>query len=303
MSLETAILETLAYSDIFDYPLKIDELHRYLVVPASKDRILQCAASFDRVASCEGYYFLAGRAEVVDLRKIRASASQKIYERAVFYGRILGSLPFVRMVALTGSLTVMNLSKGADMDYMLVTQPGRLWTARAFAVTFGRLMRPFGHRICVNLLVSENALSWPVHDLYSAREMCQMIPITGMDVYRRLRKVNSWTESILPNSGFTAPNLVQIPPDNTRNQPQPLLESPPGRKIGEQFEGGLRKLQMWRLARRFGVGSETNFTADVCQANFHNHRQWADKYFHARLVSLGLAEGADELSKAFAAVG
>src|SRR3990172_5856176 len=253
--LSRAVLYTVAYADIFDYPLTALEIHRYLTgVSIPLDALIRTLDE-DRLLTRTGDYFtLPGRAEIVSIRIQREARSRKLMPRAIQYGRILGGLPYIRMVALTGSLAVLNLSQGADMDYMLVTQPGRLWTARAFAVTFGRLMRPFGHRICVNLLVSENALSWPVHDLYSAREMCQMIPITGMDVYRRLRKVNSWTESILPNSGFTAPNLVQIPPDNTRNQPQPLLESPLGRKIGEQFEGGLRKLQMWRLARRFGVG-------------------------------------------------
>ncbi|MBI2331068.1 MAG: hypothetical protein HYU84_02650, partial [Chloroflexi bacterium] len=41
-SLERAILETLAYSDVFDYPLTLDELHRYLTYPAAKDELLNC---------------------------------------------------------------------------------------------------------------------------------------------------------------------------------------------------------------------------------------------------------------------
>src|SRR5688572_2889172 len=56
MSLENAILETLAYSDIFDYPLNFDELHRYLVVPASREHVLQSVNHMDKVGSREGYY-------------------------------------------------------------------------------------------------------------------------------------------------------------------------------------------------------------------------------------------------------
>lgn len=295
MSLENAILETLAYSDIFDYPLTLDELHRYLVAPAERDDVLRCAAQMNKVEFHEGYYFLSGRREIVHVRKLREAASRQVYKQAIFYGQILGSLPFVRMVALTGSLAVMNLSNGADIDYMLVTQAGRLWTARGFAVIFGRTMRPFGHTICVNLLVSESALTWPQHDLYPAREICQMIPITGMNVYQQLRNANSWTETILPNSGISAPKLLAGTLRDQPNQIQHLLEMPLNGKRGDRLEDWTRRYQMRRTARRFGNGSETNFTEDVCQANFHNHHKLTDEFFKARLVSLGLVKHAREM--------
>ena len=152
--LEHAILETLAYSDIFEFPLRLEEVHRYLPVRAAMDEVRKGLSRAKQVDSRDGYYFLAGHEEYVEMRARRADASLPAFNWALRYGRILGSMPFVRMVGMTGSLAMMNLSEGADMDYMLVTKPGRLWTARAFAVSFGRLMRPFRHRICVNLLVS-----------------------------------------------------------------------------------------------------------------------------------------------------
>ncbi len=179
MSLENAILQTLAYSDIFDYPLTIDELHRFLGAPSSMDDVEQCAAMMKDISFKDGYYFLAGRDEIVELRQSREAVSRKVFERAMFYGRILGALPFVRMVALTGSLAMLNLSKNPDMDFMLVAKHGRVWTARAFAILLGKIARLFGDTICPNLIISERALEWPLHDLYSARELCQMIPITG----------------------------------------------------------------------------------------------------------------------------
>ena len=58
MSFEIAILETLAYSDIFDYPLTADELHRFLGVSASRQDIESCAAGMKAVSLKDGYYFL-----------------------------------------------------------------------------------------------------------------------------------------------------------------------------------------------------------------------------------------------------
>src|SRR5574341_558430 len=64
-------------------------------------------------------------------------------------------------------VAVMNVSNPADFDYMLIAAPGRVWTARAFALAFNRLTRLRGDTLCPNLILSETALEWPVHDLYS----------------------------------------------------------------------------------------------------------------------------------------
>ena len=156
--LERAILETLAYSDVFDYPLTLDELHRFLTLPATVPEIQKSIIDMDDVAFANGFYFLAGRSEIVDIRNQREENSRKAFRRAMFYGRILGRLPFIRMVALTGSLAMLNLSKNRDMDYMLIAKPGRVWTARAFALLFARVTRLCGDVLCPKVIISENAL-------------------------------------------------------------------------------------------------------------------------------------------------
>src|SRR3989304_1672546 len=286
--LSRAVLYTVAYADIFDHPLTALEIHRYLTgVSIPLDALIRVLEE-DRLLTRTGDYFtLPGRAEIVSIRIQREARSRKLMPRAIQYGRILGGLPYVRMVALTGSLAVLNLSQGADMDYMLVTQPGRLWTARAFSGTFGRVMRPFGHTICVNLLVSEDALFWPQHDLYSAREICQMIPITGVNVYRRMRSANMWTESILPNSTLSAPDLVQPPAYRKTNRIQSVLETPLQGGGGARLEQWAMRFQSHRMEQRSGAGDETVFSADICQANFHHHRRGTREMFQQRLKNLG----------------
>jgi len=286
-TLQQAVLETLAYSDVFDYPLTFDELHRYLIASAPRADLAACLSDMSLVSTENGFYFLADRRETVRTRMNREQASRAAFQRACRYGAILGSLPFVRMVTLTGSLAMLNLSRDADMDYMLVTQRGRLWLARAFAVLFGRLMRVFGDRICVNLLVSESALEWHPRDLYSAREMCQMIPLAGMDVYQCLRSANAWTKSFLPNAD-SAPAL------NPKTRPtsvfQKWLEIPLAGKFGDALEGWAMRLQLKKIIRTYGTGSEANFSAELCQGNFHDHRRGTENSFNERLALLSEGE-------------
>ena len=288
MSLENAILKTLAYSDIFEYPLTAEELHRFLVVSAERYDVEQCATKMKNIFLKDGYYYLTGRSEIVEFRKNREAASLKVFKRAMFYGRILGGLPFVRMVALTGSLAMLNLSKNPDMDYMLVAKTGRLWTARAFAIVLGKIARLFGDTICPNLIVSEFALEWPLHDLYSAHELCQMIPIAGTDFYQRLFAANSWVKLFLPNMHPKTSGVFPLRGRCKTSEVWRVAELPLQGMLGNKFESWEMTRKIKKFSDQPGFGAETVFTADVCQGNFHHHRKSTRDIYQERLSTLGI---------------
>lgn len=280
--LEKAILETLAYSDVFDYPLTLDELHRFLTFPATVDELQECMVDMKNISFARGYYFLAGRGEIVDIRKQREENSRNAFRRAMFYGRILGRLPFIRMVALTGSLAMLNLSRNRDMDYMLIAKPGRVWTARAFALLLARITRLFGDVICPNVIVSENALEWWERNLYTAREFAQMIPISGEEMFCRLRVVNKWVKDVLPNHVI----LNEAKNSFETNVVQHSIEFFLNNRLGDLFESWEMNRKIVRFQKQTGYGAETNFSADVCQGNFDHHGSWTLNAYKERLESL-----------------
>jgi hypothetical protein len=302
--LSEAVLQTLVYSDVFDFPLSSHEVHRYLTERiASHEEVVQALTMDSRFVKTGEYFTLVGRENIVNIRKQREIMSHNLMPYALSYGRILGSLPFARMVALTGSLAVMNISKNADFDYLLVTVPGRVWTARAFALLFNRFTRLFGNSICPNLIVSESALEWPLHDLYSARELCQMIPITGMDVYHRMMEANGWVKEFLPNA---TPSL-RATRSLTKQSPSPFLELLCSSlrsllamtewilrgKFGDRFERWEMDRKVARFSKQEGFGEETVFTADVCQGNFHHHRKWTREVYENKLLALAAVPGGE----------
>lgn len=310
--LRRAVLEALAYSDIFEFPLRLEEILRFLPLRASLEEVADIVADLGvEIETQGGYYFLARRGQIVDLRRERELRSRSLLPLALKYGRILGSLPFIRMVALTGSLAVMNVSKDVDFDYMLVTQQGRLWTARAFALLLNRMTKKLGHTLCPNLIVSEAALEWPLHDLYSARELYQMIPISGMDVYQRLIRANAWAKEFLPNcssdfakhhGGVSLEENATAPPGTARQGRcvltegvrkvgttfQSLLELSLRGKFGDRFERWEMTRKIARFSKQEGFGEETTFNAEICQGNFHHHRQWTREALQERMNALQL---------------
>ncbi len=289
-ALEHAILETLAYSDLFDYPLRLEELHRYLTYPAQLTNLPPALERLrGRVEELDGYYFLKQRSHVVSLRKEREARSRPIFARALQYGRIISAIPFVHMVGLTGSLAVRNCDKSADVDYMLIASRGRVWTVRALVLALGRLTHLMGDTICPNIIISDTALEWPWHDLHSARELCQMLPLAGFDMYRRLRAANRWTEYFLPNAQ-SSPTFVIEPPGDTLKTPKMWLSHILRNSIGDYLEHWEMKRKIARHSQQSGFGEETIFTADICQGNFHHHRKRTQELYKARLAGLGLED-------------
>ena len=51
--LEKAILETLAYSDVFDYPLTLDELHRFLTISATVSELQECMLGMKNIQAMD----------------------------------------------------------------------------------------------------------------------------------------------------------------------------------------------------------------------------------------------------------
>src|SRR5690606_39091563 len=106
-AIEQAAVRAVAYSDIFDYPLTADEIHRYLIgVATSRTQIKEMLHRGPLVprqlSERHGYFTLPGREAIVDTPREREGAAARLWPRAIHYGRIIASLPFVRMVAITG---------------------------------------------------------------------------------------------------------------------------------------------------------------------------------------------------------
>src|SRR5437763_17031827 len=72
MYTKEAVIKTIVYSDIFDFPLRKDELWRFLlsskkVTRDSFEKALQ--NTIDIIKNRDGYYYLTGRAKIVEKRK------------------------------------------------------------------------------------------------------------------------------------------------------------------------------------------------------------------------------------------
>ena len=269
-----SVFQTLAYADIFDYPFTAQEVYRYLTSGGATAEEVESALSNQTLFTQVGDYFtLRGREQIVETRKQRAAIAARLWPKAVRYGRIIARLPFVRMVAVTGSLAMNNTQADQDIDYMIVTAPGHLWTCRALSLLVARWAKLEGVKLCPNYLVTTNALAFKERSLYVAHELTQMVPLSGMDIYRQIWDLNLWIHDYLPNALQGSEVLHDLIPEEGSSFFQKVLEVPfrlPFATWLEKWEMG-RKLE--RLTREQSSSVESYFSSDICKGHLDRHRQ------------------------------
>jgi hypothetical protein len=287
---ERAILRTVLYADVFDFPVTFSEIERYLDIPlpsAVVDRqVLTDTVRHSRSLETDDHFvYLAGRGEVVETRRRREQVAQNLWPRAQWYARLVWALPFVRFVAVTGALAVNSVEHDADIDFLLVTEPGRLWLARAMILVLDRLARRRGDRLCPNFLISTSALALNGRDLYAAHELIQMVPLHGRAVAEQLWASNQWCVMFLPNARLETPAAGD-------DLPRAL---PACKRLGERILRGRLgdRLERWERERKIArlrseAGTETLYTADVCKGHRDGHAGRVRAEYRARVAAWGI---------------
>jgi len=210
--LQKAILKTLAYADVFDYPLKKEEICQFLLSDI-RYGILDISKALKRVPQVsqqDAFYFPGGRAKIVALRKNREEWSRNKLKIAQRVTRWLRIVPTIKMVAVTGALAMNNSDREDDIDLLIIASKNRLWLTRFLTVLLVELVarrrRPndkdVEDKICLNMFLDEDHLEIPEkeQDLFSAHEVCQLKPIWSKDnVYQEFITQNQWYQKFLPN--------------------------------------------------------------------------------------------------------
>ena len=284
-----SVFYTLAYADVFDYPLTAHEVYRYLpAANASFEEVNQALADESLFSKIEDYYTLRGREEIVETRNRRVEVASRLWPKAARYGRIIAMLPFVRMVAVTGSLAMNNTDQGKDIDYMIVTAPNHLWTARALTLLVARFAKLQGVNLCPNYLVTTNVLELNERSLYVAHELAQMIPLSGVEIYDEMRRLNGWMANYLPNSLMAPemPDCVKLM--QQRSVIQNVLEILFRLPFGNWFEKWEMDRKIARLTREQSSSFESYFSADVCKGHIDRHQQKTENAVQEKLKRIVL---------------
>lgn len=287
------ILSTLAYYRALRAPaLTPLEILRYWTAPPTEQKnepsalytkpslrlILSCLEELTRgklIKKSNGYYALKETpdsffGECIRGRKISAEKRRVFFRIARFFPYI----PFVRIVALTGSVARDHATEQSDIDVLIVSAPSRIWTARLLVGLFTFILGKYRNaskirdRICLNhyiaLCAKEAAESpssaslgaspplWEPRMLTTAHIYAQAMPYWEPKLFSAMGTYNEWMRAFIPFM---------------RTERMPAFSSSPSRvlmaakgiaEIAIQLAGGwgeriARSVQYARIARAVGT--------------------------------------------------
>lgn len=213
VSVEESVLLTVAYTAQFDFPLKTDEIFQRLVINKINKSRLEAALKFlsqkKLIIKNDGYWQLATQSTDLQLRLAREKLSLAKMTEVKELKELIGWIPWVKGIAITGSLAMNNAQSRSDIDFMVVSQSGRLWMTRLLVLLIiwvvGKRRTRHGNEDnswCFNLWLDSNSLRLPSvkQTLYSAHEVYQALWVLDKDnLQQDFYQQNNWVEEFLPN--------------------------------------------------------------------------------------------------------
>lgn len=322
-NLEKQILATVNYYDILGYPLTNFEICLYLIKPlevkereeAKRHSLLDIMMLLDEskflnnhLDSKLGFYFLKDRGEIVrqrlDRKKIACRKWKKV--KIIFY--LMQIVPFLKMVLVSGSLSLGNCKEESDIDLIITAKKGRIWTVRTFITALTAISGARRHgrntkdKICLNHYITDGSLKIPFKSLYNAQSYVHLVnvysDVEDRELFHEFQKENCWIGEFIGDYKFSElSSIYSIKKNSIITAVSKFFEIVLSGKTGDCFESKLSKIQSDKIKKdplckkkggRITIGDD--------QLEFHpdSHESHIIPEFNGRMEELGFWEFANQ---------
>ncbi len=256
-NIHEAVIKTLCYRDLFDYPLEEEELIRFLIEasanPLAVRRALAQLIAEGKVEEKNGYLLLPGRGEIAGERMRKLKIHKEKYAKAHKLAQLLKNIPWVKAVFLTGALAASNAEEDDDIDFLIITDENRVWVTRLLSYLLFIVLRAkrkpgvdkAPDMVCLNMFLSEKTLKIPKNEqnLFTAHEVALSHPLWAKDYFHlRFLGENPWVREHLPN--------IKLPKVKIKAQENGGIPVRFGRFLLTLFDIMVYKIQLYYMRKR-----------------------------------------------------
>ncbi len=223
LGLRDNILATLAYYDVFDFPLKEKEIFEFLInldhLPAPENHYapnfgeikteLETLRNNGTIGFYDGFYFLFEKSYLVPLRIKREKLAKEKRRKAIRAVKWLRFVPYLKGVFASGSLAMSNTDELSDLDVLVVVRRGRIWLARLLVsglLSLLNVRRKYNQKIapdkiCPNHYITDGSLHIPFKSIYNAQTYINLKPIFVSEpkIISDFFEANSWLGEYILN--------------------------------------------------------------------------------------------------------
>lgn len=289
--LRDAIKSAVSFFDIFDRPLLVEEIKKYAEESGFDAAGIELMIKGIRGIELEGeYVHLKGRDGLIEKYEKYAELNRKYGKKVKFFVPFLKYIPFIKAVAVCNTLSFGSADEESDIDLFIITEKGRIFTARILSALLFQMMGVRRHgekiknRFCLSFYVagsdfdmSRIALDKDVYLHFWGRFLD---PVFGRGIMREF----------ISNNGLYL-NICKIDEkkygdergDVEKKRTAVILERMLNGRIGEGME---RLLKNWHLKRLRGRRDLTSETSGVKISDeilkFHNRdrrREYAEAFW------------------------
>lgn len=219
-NIDASVLHTLAYFEQFNRALTLDDIYVYLWgARANRDTIKDGIYKSKYIFKKNNYFALSQDSIELTLKR-----QELIIERrksALQIADLIRQYPGVASILLMNSLAMQTVKKTSDLDFLIICKKNSLYSTRlAILAELKRkgLAKSKGAQAglaCLGYWLTEDKLDvwkYQTDELTAAYWIATMVPLYGINGYRKFIEANKWIYRLLPN--WRRHEVAHIPSKN-----------------------------------------------------------------------------------------
>lgn len=291
------IMQCLHYFDIFNHPLTLVELKRFLSAKSELVVLEQDILGLMNqglVIKYDKFYALAETESKVKIRLTKEKNAAKIYDIAIKNGRLISRFPFNECVCISGSLSKGLLEDEGDIDYFIISTPGRIWISKFFLKLYKVFfLNNSKEYFCINYIIATDNLEIKEKNLFTSTEIETLKLVYNKPLFDKFVEANQWYKEYIPGSTQDNFDTFEIKETLSKFWWAKVLEKMLSGKLGDAFDAHFQKMAKKRNQKKYQAeyskqDFELNFRTDKNEAKIHppNHQNKVMNLYQKRVAHL-----------------
>lgn len=219
-------IRQILYYQLFKHPLRIDEIDNGSVVRKGLDDLV----SQGILNKMDNHFSI----EASDKNLIKRLAGSKMYDemmpRAIKRAKFIYQFPFVEGVYISGSMSKGFIAEDGDVDFFIVTKPGRLWLCRTLLILFKKVFLANNRKLfCLNYFVDSDHMEIEEKNIFTATELITLMPICDSGINKEFNNKNNWVKNFYPETPFRPSLLGKLKKNLLSKFLELILKTPVGK--------------------------------------------------------------------------